>query len=238
MIIEKLAGGKDFTLDVFDLVIMAIGGALILIGLYLFVAGKKQDASGNHVEGFGIKLNVSNPSIILIVLGIGLLLVPRLLPNQIIPIDTYTQNPTQPPVEESPPIQGGETFPETAEPQKTSTSVFLPTGNWYLSNYEENGIDLSANVSGTMQFMNKTENSVNWTLNLSLLDIWGNQTNYLYNGNLQAVSGGYNMSITYTSVPGSPLSTVPVDLKLEQNNRLHMGYFYQGSNLVLHYVPQ
>ena len=79
-------------MEVFDYVSMAVGSLLIVIGLFLFISGKKDSAKSNQVEGFGIKLNVSNPSIILIVLGIGLLLVPRLLPK---PTVTPGTQPTQ-----------------------------------------------------------------------------------------------------------------------------------------------
>jgi len=51
-------------MSIVDIVFMFFGALLIFAGLYLFVSGKK-DTSSNHVEGVGIKLNVSNPSIIL-----------------------------------------------------------------------------------------------------------------------------------------------------------------------------
>lgn len=68
-------------MEFFDYLVMATGAILLLIGVLMFVSGKKESANRNQVEGFGIKLDVSNPSIILIVLGIGLLLAPRLLPS-------------------------------------------------------------------------------------------------------------------------------------------------------------
>jgi hypothetical protein len=77
----RLASNSGGAVEVFDYIIMAVGGLLIVIGVLLFASGNRESANSNQVEGFGIKLNVSNPSIILIVLGIGLLLVPRLLPT-------------------------------------------------------------------------------------------------------------------------------------------------------------
>ncbi|MDY6929668.1 MAG: hypothetical protein SWN10_21535 [Pseudomonadota bacterium] len=70
------------TKNTFDTFIVAVGAALVLVGLYLFISGKQGDGSRNsNVEGFGIKINVSNPSIILVVIGIGLILLPMFLPN-------------------------------------------------------------------------------------------------------------------------------------------------------------
>ena len=66
-------------MDSFDLILIITGALLILVGLGLFIFGKKE-GNKNYLEGFGIKLDVSNPSIILIVAGVGLLLAPRLLP--------------------------------------------------------------------------------------------------------------------------------------------------------------
>ncbi len=75
----------------FDHIVMIVGFALIVIGLILFIMRKKESSNSDHVEGFGIKLNVRNPSIILIILGSGLLLVPRLLPQN--PAPTEPQKP-------------------------------------------------------------------------------------------------------------------------------------------------
>ncbi len=77
-------------MDVFDYVIMTAGGALIVVSLYLYISGNKEGGSTNNLEGFGIKLNVSNPSTLLIVAGVLLLLVPRFFqkrryPQQLIP---------------------------------------------------------------------------------------------------------------------------------------------------------
>ena len=48
-------------MDTFDTFIVAVGVALVLVGLYLFISGKQGDGSRNsNVEGFGIKINVSN----------------------------------------------------------------------------------------------------------------------------------------------------------------------------------
>lgn len=68
----------------FDLVLMCVGAMLTLVGVYLFASGKMIDKA-SKVEAFGIKLDVTNPSLILILAGVGLMLAPRLLPEQLKP---------------------------------------------------------------------------------------------------------------------------------------------------------
>ncbi len=67
----------------FDTVLTIIGVVLIGFGLYVFLAGKghREGTPSNKVEGFGIKVDVANPSILLIILGVGLVLVPRFFPD-------------------------------------------------------------------------------------------------------------------------------------------------------------
>lgn len=48
--------------------------------MILFVTGKFV-SQNNQIEGFGIKLNFNNPSFLLVVAGIGVVLVPRVLPD-------------------------------------------------------------------------------------------------------------------------------------------------------------
>ena len=66
-----------------DTVLTAVGLILISFGLYIFLTGKGrgEGAPSNRVEGFGIKVDVANPSILLILLGVGLVLVPRFFPG-------------------------------------------------------------------------------------------------------------------------------------------------------------
>jgi len=54
---------------IFDIIIMLAGGFLIIAGLVMFVSGKRETGK-NNVEAFGIKVDVSNPSILLIALGV------------------------------------------------------------------------------------------------------------------------------------------------------------------------
>jgi hypothetical protein len=69
----------------FDLLLNVLGLVLIAIGLYVFITGtarpKEGESRSNKFEAFGIKIDVSNPSILLIILGVVLVLVPRFVPD-------------------------------------------------------------------------------------------------------------------------------------------------------------
>lgn len=65
---------------IFDVIVMVIGVCLIIAGIVLFVTGKLA-GQNNKVEAFGIKMDVNNPSLLLVATGVGLVLVPRLLPS-------------------------------------------------------------------------------------------------------------------------------------------------------------
>ncbi|WP_371194743.1 hypothetical protein [Glaciecola sp. SC05] len=222
-------------MDTFDYVIVALGVALIIIGLLLFIAGKRESQSGNQVEGFGIKLNVSNPSIILIVFGIGMVLFPRLMPNNTAIVnladtpqlkDSQTGN-TQ--VAQNPNPQN------TPAPAPASSNVFFPMGMWYLYQYEENGIDLSGTLEGSMQFSGVTGGQQNWSASLMTVDGWGNVINYQYAGLIQSVPGGYVIDTQRSNdpsfVPQGPSNLV---LKMDNPQSLHMEYMFNGSQIILH----
>jgi len=63
-----------------DTVLVLAGLALVATGLVMFVYSKTS-TQASSVEAFGIKLNVTHPSLILVLAGVGLMLAPRLLPG-------------------------------------------------------------------------------------------------------------------------------------------------------------
>lgn len=235
-------------MDTFDYVIVALGVALIIIGLVLFVAGKRDSQNGNQVEGFGIKLNVSNPSIILIVFGIGMVLFPRLMPNHQQPSSTSNgqtvsipmNNAQQTPSDNSSSTESSQ-LPqtETESPQNVvaapPVNAFFPTGLWYLYQYEENGIDMSGSVEGTMQFNNSSGASQSWRADIMAFDGWGNSTNYQYAGIIQFLGGSYVIDTQQSNDPNF-MRQGPTNLILKMDNpqSLHVEYMYNGSQIVLH----
>lgn len=218
-------------MDSLDYFIVILGVALIVIGLYLFVAGKRDSANGNQVEGFGIKLNVSNPSIILIVFGIGLVLVPRLLPNN----KPNGTNTLQMPKSVDNAIEDIVNVPPNNN--SSANNVFFPQGIWYITQYEENGINLSQNiVQGSINFDPSANGRLKWVANLSALDAYGNVLNYQYSGTINTVLGGYNISVLNSNDPSfSRESDIPLILKMDNSNSLHMEYRFNGSAIILHW---
>lgn len=119
----------------FDLVLMGVGAMLTLVGVYLFASGKMTDKA-SKVEAFGIKLDVTNPSLILILAGVGLMLAPRLLPEQLkpeAPAPEVVQAPAPAPASPIPdvPPAPSPTVPDTPvtapAPASHKTAVSAPT---------------------------------------------------------------------------------------------------------------
>jgi len=69
----------DFSALLDSLLVIA-GLVLVVIGLVMFIYSKTS-TQASSVEAFGIKLNVTHPSLILVLAGVGLMLAPRLLPG-------------------------------------------------------------------------------------------------------------------------------------------------------------
>lgn len=236
-------------MDTVDYVIMGVGGALIIVGLFLYVSGKKDKDSASNLEGFGIKLNVSNPSILLIVVGVLLMLVPRFFPKS--PpqsIGPGTINPArqddidgQP--DPMPIVNGGDpstlpTFEPNINPAQNQPvqRAFLPSGTWQLSSYSENGVDLSANIRGSMSYMSQNAQSVQWTSTFVSQDLWGNVYNYNYQGLILTQGNIYTLNITASNDPNFiRQAPVPLELLQEDGGMLHMRYVYLGTEILLHW---
>ncbi len=255
-ILVKIQVIKEGAVDTFDYVIIGLGIALIIIGLFLFVSSKKGTPSSNQVEGFGIKLNVSNPSIILIVFGIGLVLFPRIMPNK--PVDkdfTKITPPTDQASGNEQQTAGGFTpavnaMPDNTPPANTSSvnntrepvvtrnssNIYFPNGTWQLTQYEENGYDLSANVRGSINFVSRSQNTQNWIADFQIGDGWGNVQNNQYVGTINAAPGGYTIE-TQSSTDPQFFRQAPSNLimKLDSPNALHMEYMSFGSMVILHF---
>jgi len=63
-----------------DTLLVIAGLVLVVTGLVMFIYSKTS-TQASSVEAFGIKLNVTHPSLILVLAGVGLMLAPRLLPG-------------------------------------------------------------------------------------------------------------------------------------------------------------
>lgn len=107
-----------------DIVLIAVGALLTLVGAVQFVRGKVGDKP-SKVEAFGIKLDVTNPSLILILAGVGLMLAPKLLPEPDEAVDTHQE---QAVVEKSTPAGQAESPRQAAStPEPTPVPAPAPT---------------------------------------------------------------------------------------------------------------
>ncbi|REL27429.1 hypothetical protein DXX93_13215 [Thalassotalea euphylliae] len=255
-------------MEFFDNIVMLVGVLLIVVGLVMFAIGKKESTNQNNVEGFGIKVNVSNPSIILVVLGIGLLLVPRILPSN----GVSGENQEEPIVGLSKPehltdaieLNGNEdgnaefnntedTFRDSqfageqaseqpqfidSTPAVPPSTIYFPSGLWELDDYSENGVDLSSNVNGSIRFSRRSSREYDWLTDFMIIDGWGNMARYQYQGTTSYQNGGYYIAILTSTDPSfTGQQTVPLELRLEDGERLHMRYRINNMDILIHWLP-
>jgi len=164
-------------MEVFDIVVMGFGGLLVIAGFVLFASGKLV-GTNNKVELLGVKMDVNNPSLLLMGAGIGLLLVPRLLPapKQERPSSTYAgpSNAATRPVPQpaaQPPVASGGHERSVEEPQSTASNVApapdpvpLPmpslAGRYALVSYMEDGAYY--NVPAVLTVVPKNDRQYGW----------------------------------------------------------------------------
>lgn len=239
----------------FDLIIMLVGAILLLVGLLMFVSGKRHQASHSQVEGFGVKLNISNPSVLLIVFGAGMMLFPRLFPAN----PAVNQHPSEANDEgitaqgakvpstaekardnrQDEPAQFEQSLPDMTElpQQDEQPTVFMPQGSWQMVDYAENGIDLSSNVSAQIVFSNQSPTLSQWQTSYQVADIWGNLSYIQYTGNIIYTNGSYSLQILHSNDPAFiGQNTVPLEIRVESGNRLHMEFILNGSQTLSHWV--
>ncbi len=115
--------------------------------------------------------------------------------------------------------------------------VYFPTGQWHLSGYEENDINLSANIRGTLVFTKQSDTVYRWSSNFVFMNDWGNMVNYQYQGTTSFNSNAYEISFLNSTDPNiSAQRSIPLELKLENGGQLHMKYWYDDSKILLHWL--
>ncbi|HEX9593536.1 MAG TPA: hypothetical protein VGB12_09385 [bacterium] len=232
-------------METFDLVVMVVGGFLIAAGFLLFVTGKVA-GSNNKIEAFGIKMDVSNPSLILLAAGIGLLLVPRLLPanrnaegpapavvatvapapQAATPAPAVQETPAALPQAVSPPV--------AATPQPAPAPPALPAtpslaGNYLLASFTENGVYTNYNAVLTL---NPTgQNRYGFYSAFQVFNQFGGVQTLEYQGQLIQRGGAWAMSITASNDPNwyGP-GELPLGLQSD-GDTLELRYRYAGSQI-------
>ena len=227
----------------FDVIIMLAGGLLIIAGLVLFVSGKRETGK-NDVEAFGIKVDVSNPSILLIALGVILLLVPRLLPDNSSDSSVNTTgeqtlgNNAHPGTVIRNQTVHSQAAEATAAEKPTPPSlpapaaILLPSGHYELISYQENGI-FANGIEGVMAMQPSGNNAVNWTAQLGGYNDFGQMMVYQYAGYIQKRGGNWVMMITGSTEPTYiNQGETPLQLSLTEDE-MTMQYQYLGSLITL-----
>ena len=68
-----------------DTLLFWIGLVITFVGLYVFITGRSSSdpskKGSNRFEAFGIKIDVSNPSLLLIILGLVMMMAPKFIPQ-------------------------------------------------------------------------------------------------------------------------------------------------------------
>jgi len=230
-------------METFDLVVMVVGGLLIAAGVLLFVTGKVA-GSNNKIEAFGIKMDVSNPSLILLAAGIGLLLVPRLLPAQRdvqVPAPLTTVMPTTqapapaPAVQEVPAVLPQAVIPPTAGiPTPAPTRPVMPTtpslaGSYLLASFMENGV--YTNYDAFLTISPTGQNRYGFYSAFQVFNQFGGVQTLEYQGEFFQRGGAWAMSISASNDPNwyGP-GEVPLALQSDGDN-LELRYRYGGSQI-------
>jgi hypothetical protein len=211
----------------------------------LFVTGKVA-GSNNKIEAFGIKMDVSNPSLILLAAGIGLLLVPRLLPA-----DRKTQGPAPPAVATVAPtgqapvaapavqevpaaVPQPVTPPVAAVPQPAPAAPEAPAmpslgGNYLLDTFMENGV--YTNYDAFLTISPTAKNRYAWYSAFQVFNQFGGVATLEYQGEIIQRGGAWAMSITASNDPNwyGP-GEIPLGLKSD-GDTLELRYRYGGSRI-------
>ncbi|WP_457599411.1 hypothetical protein [Hydrogenimonas sp.] len=231
----------------YDIVLMAVGLFLIVIGLMLFITGRYSD-NENHVEGFGIKMDVKNPSLILIIFGVFLLVAPMTLNKKEHPAQTATET-----AQTAPPGKTGSGVAETSvrtsvetkrhdeapqppvasvtpsSPPKTSPpKPVLPAlqGTYRLLTYMEDNMPI--NTAGELVIQRVSNGIFPFRANFQVADGWGNVALFLYEGYFAKRNGQWYLKVNSTNEPEwTDLGEVNLQLILDNNSgTLGLRYYY------------
>jgi hypothetical protein len=228
-------------METFDLVVMIVGGLLIAAGCVLFVTGKVA-GSNNKIEAFGIKMDVSNPSLILLAAGIGLLLVPRLLPaphatpvpasgapRAATPAPPGQEVPASAPQVVRPPAAS---FPRPVSPPRAATAPPSPSiaGNYVLLSAMENGI--YTHVEAVLAITPTAADRYGWYSAFQVFDQFGGLQTLEYQGEFIQHGGAWSMVITGSSDPRwYGQQQIPLGLAFADET-LELRYVYNGAQIV------
>ncbi|MFY9261945.1 MAG: hypothetical protein WAO71_15755 [Gallionella sp.] len=234
----------------FDMVVMAAGGLLMGIGVWLFTQRKGEGT--NHIEALGIKMDVSHPALVLVGLGFMLLIVPRLLP------DPAKPNPTQPNFSQVQPsqaqpsqaqpsqaqpnqvqpnqVQPRSPIQETASvPPETTRTLRNPAGRYRLVSYRENGIVYA--TTGAFEIVALDKTHYQWQSMFQIYNAYGQLTQVMYQGDMHRAGDDWFFRVTHSNNPAwYNQGEVPLRLTME-NQQLGLNYVYGGVSVIAIWQP-
>lgn len=220
----------------FDAIVVFIGVALIIAGVALFITGKVV-SQNNQIEAFGIKVNFNNPSFMLLVAGIGMVLVPRLLPDPHriaelpppaagIPAEPSVsqanalQSPLSEPEPQTRPAVQGDRLPEPS----SASSI---AGTYELLSYSVNNIPQIA--EGMMRVEQGNGQQYQWHTQFDSYDFYGNYMNYVYNGALDFHNGTWLLDVNSSNDPTwFDAGSVATQL-MQEGDYMGLSYLYNGN---------
>lgn len=241
-------------MNTFDSLVMLVGVALIVAGVWLF-ARRKAEGS-NHLELLGIKLDVSHPALILVGLGVALLLVPRLLPEagkaELTPPAVPPTLPSAVPPAAPTPQSAVVALTPPPTPDKGSgsadspASAVNPTGQYQLLSYLENGVlYASAGTFSVTPWVKPDNNKMgnlsalaaevryHWQAQFQVFNAYGQVVPVNYQGEMRRVGDNWYLRVTASNNPAW-YNVGEVPLLLTQDSRqLGMRYNYAGADIVI-----
>jgi hypothetical protein len=236
----------DYLKTNYEIVLMLTGIFLIVTGLAIFITGRFSEHE-NKVEGFGIKMDVKNPSLILIVLGVFLVVTPMIDGRSGAKKENHEASPgteaaPTPPAKAPEAAQAPASGTQQPRPQshiaspapqkETPHTQSVPSapsiaGVYTLETFMENGMPLP--VSGAMVIDASSQGLHRFRTEFVVLqsgeEIW-------YEGYLKKVGEGWRLRVLRSSPPSTAWpNEVPMQLTyFEDSGLLGMRYFY-GSDI-------
>lgn len=223
-----------------EIVIMIVGIFLIVVGIVIFITGRYSD-NENHVEGFGIKMDVKNPSLILIVFGIFLLVFPMM--NNIKEKDTSTQSKAQETLsteskhEDAPKPKTivekeiKQLSKQVTKPEiKSKLSSFSIEGDYSLSAYVQDTIPYY--ITGQLHIESAEHDQYHYPFSVDYqsVDQWNNNIFMTYSGYFIKRDNQWYLKVTTSNNPQwRDLGEVPTQLIYDKPSQmLGLEYYYDA----------
>jgi len=211
-----------------DIIVMIVGIFLIVVGIVLFITGRYSN-NENHVEGFGIKMDVKNPSLILIVFGVFLLTLPIMNGKE-----QKSPSGTKPEVEKTTTQTEQKEITKKVEVKQKQNLQATPlspiVGEYSLFAYVEDGIPYY-NVTGELSIEAPKNEKYGFYAEFVILNEWNNTTSVYYAGYFVKKANKWYIKINTSNDPEwHDLGEVATELLYDNRaNSLGLKYYYDAN---------